>query len=323
MTGLDIPVRPFAATGWPRRTAQELLHWLDHEAEQLAQCNSGRQELWTSLSGEVLRQRRITRLIEVESLTHHAHITAAGDKFIVAYAKQVPIQRIRFSVAHEIGHTYFVQYSSRAASATELISQPAIEPLCDYFARALLLPRAKFSARVEQLAPNWRQELPLHIVGELASDFRVAEQAVARRLVYDLLASELSLLCLSPRQESEWRVSWFATTAARTEHVKTTGSKIPLATRGRKIPAAIIPSPSLGATERVACNGAWTRLFEATSPKLARRPAKRSIWERDVDLLVAHIETSPDLYRSPQPRLLLAKQGTDQLTRKQWEPHSG
>jgi Zn-dependent peptidase ImmA (M78 family) len=106
--------------------------------------------------------------------------------FLLRLSKETAEERKRFSIAHEIGHTFF--YDLRTTSPMRLIpirrgSKAAAkeEDICHAFARSLLLP-------FELLADMLRQTedlTPLDQICTIARKFRVSIECAVRRILYD------------------------------------------------------------------------------------------------------------------------------------------
>jgi hypothetical protein len=85
-----------------------------------------------------------------------------------------PLERQRFSLAHEIVHTFFLEVEHEA-------DEPAgdqLEQLCDLGAAELVMPAGPFSNALA------RAELSLTLIRQLADKFAVSLQACARRAMY-------------------------------------------------------------------------------------------------------------------------------------------
>jgi hypothetical protein len=84
-----------------------------------------------------------------------------GGRFYLFYAKEGaqgrPASRVRFSVAHELGHFFLPQHHEYLVSGrwhgsrTEFLSVKRLEREADWFAAALLMPRGAFIDRVQRL----------------------------------------------------------------------------------------------------------------------------------------------------------------------------
>jgi len=93
--------------------------------------------------------------------------------------------RKRFSLAHEIGHTFFYrdggQGPRHAIGVLDRAEQAAEERICDQFAGALLLPRAEVSQRLVG-SHEFEPSRLLQTIGTLASTFWVSPTVMVSRM---------------------------------------------------------------------------------------------------------------------------------------------
>jgi IrrE N-terminal-like domain len=120
--------------------------------------------------------------------------------------------RWRFTLAHEIGHTFF--FDSECSPPTRLSTwNPDEESICDIFAAALLMPKAF----VEPLFEKPKQESFLKKLNSAALKLDVTHHAMARRIARDFQQWKGIILCCRWRSittlkgnESDWtwRIEW-------------------------------------------------------------------------------------------------------------------
>lgn len=289
-TGLDIPTRRLRGE-LARR--ENVLEWLEKEARALAIKGEGFEGRSISITRAMLAERGIAALEPaVRSRFASAWLTSSRTGLQLHYAKDVPKPRLRFSVAHELAHTYF--------NMNPEFRDPAVESLCDYFARCLLLPRELLMARIQELSAGTLAEdvvPPLHLAGRLAREFRVAPQAVVRRMVYDIYALPLALSCIAgDGAESErWRTSWFVNTAHSQDLIPAGGWLVPLS-GNRLIPSEMVPQLPIHGTEWLSCDGRWSIGFRPAPPQVARRPFRYVTANESTRVLVAKVDEKRDLY---------------------------
>jgi hypothetical protein len=87
--------------------------------------------------------------------------TRRGDRFFVFYAEEAPplrpASRVRYSVSHELGHYFLPAHREYLLSGdwhgsqTEFLCARRPEREADWFAAALLMPRASFIAQVQKV----------------------------------------------------------------------------------------------------------------------------------------------------------------------------
>jgi len=82
----------------------------------------------------------------------------SNDGFIVELKKDRPIERINFTLAHEISHTFFYEavptIKYRTVDAKYILHDEEEEKLCDIAASELLMPTAIFSNIAKDFVPS-------------------------------------------------------------------------------------------------------------------------------------------------------------------------
>lgn len=161
---------------------------------------------------ELARRRRITEVRRVSLASRRqfdARLTVAPDGFQVIVNADHPLVRQRFSVAHEIVHTFF--YDVAASPPVRLAPQGdhAEEILCNKGAIELLVPTVTLEAS-QQLMYRTAQS-----VLRLADEFEVSPQAMSRRLVDDYWRGTQVLMLrwvdvAESGKPSAYRVQWAA-----------------------------------------------------------------------------------------------------------------
>ena len=222
----------------------------------------------------MLRQRGIGAVEYVTGTDSEATIHATQNGYVIRQAKWLPRTKARFSLAHEIGHTYFQNPDGRPWVAGHGYNEPGVESLCDYFARALLVPRDRLWRSLQELGMGDSLP-PLHLIPSLACEYEVGEQTLARRLVFDLFGGFDAIACLTnrgTRSEPDWRAVW-CTTAADALDRMPSGWRVPFSSRDRKVPAEMVPPLDFGQTAIAAIDGRWHGLMRPQPPSLSRKPA--------------------------------------------------
>ena len=116
-----------------------------------------------------------------------AVLTPSSKGFILRLREGQHLFRQRFSIAHEIGHTFFydinknppVRLISRISSG---VLSPKEEDICSAFARELLIPRELISRELFKLSDNNK----LRVILDLGSRYEVSAEVMTRRLLMDL-----------------------------------------------------------------------------------------------------------------------------------------
>ena len=257
---------------------------------------------------ELLKSRGIRNVVRDSSghMSDEATIVFEGSAYVIRYAAPLRSTRIRFSLAHEIGHTYLADRKGQPVSALEYGTDATIESVCDFFARALLMPRDQLVARLKQLSPGQRVP-PLHLVPRIAKEFDVSEQAAARRLVFDLFPDFIAAICVTKRDpySSGWRSTWCAS-AGGDDLPRSSGWRIPLDTNGRKIPGTMVPDSQAGTTLSLMVDGRW---HDSCRPKTladSRVPLSKLAVSSPCRAVVARVQLERGLFDPPLRRCFLA-----------------
>ena len=258
---------------------------------------------------ELLKSRRIRNVVRDSSgrMSDEATIVFDGSAYVIRYAAPLRSTRIRFSLAHEIGHTYLADRQGQPVSALQYGTDATTESVCDFFARALLMPRDRLVARLKQLRPGNKRVPPLHLVPRIAKEFDVSEQAAARRLVFDLFPDFVAAICVTNRDPdpSGWRTTWCAS-AGGEDLPRSSGWRIPLDTNGRKIPDAMVPGLQAGTTVSLVVDGRW---HDSCRPKTladSRVPLSRLAVSSPCRAAVALVQLDRGLFDPPLRRCFLA-----------------
>ncbi len=117
-------------------------------------------------------------------------------RLLIEYSGEAPEKRRRFSICHEIAHTFFpdcymqVQHRRSAKHFDRIHAE--LEMLCHVGAGELLMPLHEFSEKMDGLG------LSFTVAAELAGVFNSSQEAAARRMV-DLSGRPCCLVWLSER----------------------------------------------------------------------------------------------------------------------------
>jgi hypothetical protein len=148
-------------------------------------------------------------------------IRPSTDGFAVELAPG-PQKRQRFTLAHEIGHTYFYDLKSSPPQRILYDDSKDEETFCNLFASEILMPAHMVQAELKQLERNDDNKLsPVGYFERLARKFNVSIETMTRRLIEDLelfhgialgsrwfpgLLSKTKLTATDPA----WRLAWWA-----------------------------------------------------------------------------------------------------------------
>jgi IrrE N-terminal-like domain len=256
-----------------------LLDWLEEQAEVLAElgyeAGSG-----VRFSAALSKARNIVKISAGTVIGEHARIVPGAKGYVVYFRKDLPQDRIRFSIAHEIGHTFLFDTNDLGKPISPLQSNVSgaatVECLCDYFAGALLLPRQRL---VDAVAKDGLMTVPpLHLVPTLAQEYQVADQAVARRLLFQLFPQRVAILRIRRHTtvtkkttgRGEWSISWCAVPWDLRMAHSMTGVRVPFLNKGRAIPDDMVPTLRTARTERCELDGRWWEGISAQGAKESR-----------------------------------------------------
>ncbi len=133
---------------------------------------------------EVAKFRNVLEIRD-DALSSPARLRPVRGGFVIYVRKTDSVRRRNFSLAHELGHTFFYTMGNGQPRACTLESRErgVVERLCNIFAAELLMPREKF----ENIWGQAAERLSLRQLEEVASVFAVALEAVIFR------AAELAL----------------------------------------------------------------------------------------------------------------------------------
>ena len=124
--------------------------------------------------------QRITR-VDRTDITFDACLLPTSEGFRVEVCKYHPRGRQTFSIAHEIGHTFLIEFeptlgeARRETGISSSANSNLVEKLCDRAATELIWPTHTFQRDVWQTGPS------LNAVLKLASKYKASVTATARR----------------------------------------------------------------------------------------------------------------------------------------------
>lgn len=131
--------------------------------------------------------RRILKVRPSRSLDTEGSLRVDKEGFTILYRPSYKV-RENFTIAHEIGHTFF--YNVETSPPTRLYPSPfpAVdeERICDLIASELLMPRHSVLRAIERLDSQGKREPRPEVLMSLAQTFFVSVPTMARRLVQEL-----------------------------------------------------------------------------------------------------------------------------------------
>ena len=135
----------------------------------------------------VLAKMRGIRDVIDADIESDGYILLRKSGYIVHLNKLHTIERKRFTLAHEIGHTFFLDLSHDSSSENEINLEKSDfinadadteeEQLCNVVAAEILMPRKQFVAMIGPLG------IGAQSIIDLANAFRTSIRATARRLI--------------------------------------------------------------------------------------------------------------------------------------------
>lgn len=144
--------------------------------------------------------------------------------YIIEVNKDHPKTRQRFTIAHEIGHTFFFElddsvqrrYRIRDSGLENLARSSREEYLCNYAAAELLMPYHQFGSLIRQTGPTSNS------LRKLGGSFEVSLQAAARRATQLLSLTLVTALWEYEASTSSYVTRWLVGTASRDRSGKQT-----------------------------------------------------------------------------------------------------
>jgi Zn-dependent peptidase ImmA (M78 family) len=107
------------------------------------------------------------------------------DGYVIRLKKSVASTRKRFSLAHEIGHTFFYKNEGQGPRHTigimDRVEHAAEETICDHFAGFLLMPSKQLEDLLASISKDHPSKLLLHMEAAL-NRFLVSFQALVLRI---------------------------------------------------------------------------------------------------------------------------------------------
>ncbi len=134
---------------------------------------------------KIAHYRKIKSIIDDKELRdREAILIPEDDGFVIKFNPTKPRVRIRFSLAHEIGHTYFFNLNTNPPQKFYSIMSSRYwveEGYACEIAREILAPEPYFSAITTQIS-----KLPsIHALVRLQKVFDISYEVLIRRLLYD------------------------------------------------------------------------------------------------------------------------------------------
>lgn len=141
--------------------------------------------------------------IEIVDTPFDGYIYQRDGRYSIAVNAHHPLERQRFSIAHELGHTFFLPFrdTTRLRAASTVCGNlrhhqdPVEERLCNMFASELLMPERYFGPDIGN------RTIHPDLVVELARRYQASIRAVSLRLC-ELIGDKAVIiaLCQEPNQ---------------------------------------------------------------------------------------------------------------------------
>lgn len=294
----------------------DVLEWIEERAQCFAEL--GRTSDGTVEVGRALRRACGVEAIVPGSTSARAELRSEDGRYCIVFNPVFSPDVQRFSIAHEIGHTLWMEGTcdkvTRNLCSTTGLNDETIELLCDYFAAALLMPRADIGQIVQRHCDSRSlghslfeaERFPLELVPTLARRFRVQRRIAAWRLLGLQGLSSWVVIRVRNRRggigflpfwdgesgAETWEASWYATGGMRRRLLTVEGYSVPFDGRRRKIPRDMIPR-DLSAEGRVyALDSRWWDGVKPAPDVRARIPMSRRAAGSAGRGLAARIEDS-------------------------------
>lgn len=149
---------------------------------------------------EKLAPIRKIRLDREREARTSGSLQIASSGFVLRVKPVGNVNRRNFTIAHEIGHTFFFDIDRSPPVALippSKLSSPLIEKLCNFFAASLLLPRFALEMFTDELNSNQAGNETLE---RIAKRFTVSPETLVRRIKHLSLMKNPYLLILLAKQ---------------------------------------------------------------------------------------------------------------------------
>lgn len=263
--------------------------WLKHETVRL-----GLLGLQTTrrveFSSEIYSDRQI-RGVVVKRMGPRAAIVQNNGQFDIWIQPGLPTDLKRYSIAHEIAHTYW-NSSDRSISSTMARRfrrfSDEIEIICDWFAAKLLVPEQILHSEI-QFESNQRHSVIgtlLRSVSHYSRLFCVPERIMTEASFYLTYSLNVAVICVSFRERDRmlpfeeekkhdpyWQLSWC------TVPYIWKASQLPIGfsyygignNRSPRIPAEMIPNWEVGVSTEGIIDGRWAAFGKMQPNELFRK----------------------------------------------------
>lgn len=123
-------------------------------------------------------EMRNARIVEEPNLPAHGILDKNSNGYIIKIDSELPLSRRRFTICHELVHTFFEDASWKfRLRSKKMDRQIEEESLCDFGAAELLMPATAFKNFVSDRRRNFE------LVRDIAEIFQVSTEAAAIRIV--------------------------------------------------------------------------------------------------------------------------------------------
>ncbi len=291
--GQEFRPNPYLISDLERRMGTaNIFDWINNTAEQLA-YHGTTSTGFIEFTDSMMRTQGVFAIHSIGDLVEDACISPSENQYVIYYRDGLPASPRRFAIAHEFGHVCWFAPGGGGQPLSPIQQRfgtdQCIEYLCNKFAAALLLPRQQFLILLAKNGfPDKWASPPLHLIPDLAEQFQVSEQVVARRLFFDLFSSQYALVCLR-RVESgstlpfdkndswkdRWETKWCVIPPELTDAQTIVGYSLPINRSGRVIPQDMLPKVDKVQTQEVLLDGRWWDVIKAQPKRDARRTFRR------------------------------------------------
>ena len=152
----------------------------------------------------LLLAKKLGMMLEARGDIPDARIVPSGNKVILEYNPTRPRGRLRFSIAHEVAHTFFPDHGERVrhrgGDATAGNDDWQLEVLCNIGAAELLMPSGSFAELIGA-------EISIDKVNEVRKHFDVSVEACLIRLV-KLARMPCAAFCASAHKDGRYKVDY-------------------------------------------------------------------------------------------------------------------
>lgn len=156
-----------------------------------------------------LKKRKVTLVTNSKSITVRGKMDVIKEGFIIEINPSIKNEfQYRFTLAHELAHTFFYDYDYRPPRDLSgfSVGSKYIEFLCNKVARNILVPRSSLEETLKSFLLPSDKNFELSTINELSTLYKVTYSVMLSRLITDLEIWKCILLRFKCDEEGSWRI---------------------------------------------------------------------------------------------------------------------